>query len=169
MDQIQTQTNVRSGSIEAKDPFAQSIPGTSLTTDNKKWAWGNPPENSDPEVVLQEATDRLDDPRFREDMMKLLLAGVSIEHIVETWVIDGFESGKFSLDVGMLTKGPLGVYIAYVAEQEDVSYRMFEKEDGGRNDNRVDDESFFMLMKDNNPTMFETLREGLNSTLRKGK
>jgi len=63
----------------------------------------------------------------------------------------------------------LGVYIAYVAEQEDVSYRMFEKEDGGRNDNRVDDESFFMLMKDNNPTMFETLREGLNSTLRKGK
>ena len=131
MDQIQTQTNVRSGSIEAKDPFAQSIPGTSLTTDNKKWAWGNPPENSDPEVVLQEATDRLDDPRFREDMMKLLLAGVSIEHIVETWVIDGFESGKFSLDVGMLTKGPLGVYIAYVAEQEDVPYRMFEKEDGG--------------------------------------
>jgi len=169
MDQIQTQTNVRSGSIEAKDPFAQSIPGTSLTVDNKKWAWGNPPENSDPEVVLQEASDRLDDPRFREDMMKLLLAGVSIEHIVETWVIDGFESGKFNLDVGMLTKGPLGVYIAYIAEEEDVPYRMFEKDDGGRNDNRVDDESFFMLMKDNNPTMFETLREGLNSTLRKGK
>jgi len=102
-------------------------------------------------------------------MMKLLLAGVSIEHIVETWVIDGFESGKFNLDVGMLTKGPLGVYIAYIAEEEDVPYRMFEKDDGGRNDNRVDDESFFMLMKDNNPTMFETLREGLNSTLRKGK
>ena len=69
----------------------------------------------------------------------------------------------------MLTKGPLGVYIAYIAEEEDVPYRMFEKDDGGRNDNRVDDESFFMLMKDNNPTMFETLREGLNSTLRKGK
>tara|TARA_R100001377_G_C3169741_1_gene102629 strand:+ start:362 stop:871 length:510 start_codon:yes stop_codon:yes gene_type:complete len=169
MDNIQTQTNVRSGSIEAKDPFAQSIPGTSLTSENKKWAWGNPPEMSDPDVVLQEATDRLDDPRFRGDMMKLLLAGVSVEHIVETWVIDGFESGKFSLDVGLLTKGPLGVYIAYIAEEEDVAYRMFEKDDGGMNKDRIDDESLFTLMKNNNPAMFETLREELNSTIRKGK
>lgn len=169
MDQLETQTNVRSGSIEAKDPFAQAIPGTSLTVDNKKWAWGNPPQHTDPEVVLQEATDRFEDPTFKEDMMKLLIAGVSIEHIVETWVIDGFESGKFSLDVGLLSKGPLGVYIAYIAEQEDIPYRMFEKDDGGINDDRIDDESFFKLMKDNNPAMFETLREGLNETLRKGK
>ena len=103
MDNIQTQTNVRSGSIEAKDPFAQSIPGTSLTSENKKWAWGNPPENSDPDVVLQEATDR------------------------------------------------------------------FEKDDGGMNKDRIDDESLFTLMKNNNPAMFETLREELNSTIRKGK
>ena len=102
-------------------------------------------------------------------MMKLLLAGVSVEHIVETWVIDGFESGKFSLDVGLLTKGPLGVYIAYIAEEEDVAYRMFEKDDGGMNKDRVDDESLFTLMKNNNPAMFETLREELNSTIRKGK
>jgi len=169
MDQLQTQTDVRSGSIEAKDPFAQAIPGTSLTSENKKWAWGNPPENTDPDVVLQEATDRLDDPRFREDMLKLLIAGVSIEHIVETWVIDGFESGKFSLDVGLLTKGPLGIYIAYLAEEEDIPYRMFEKDDGGRNKDRIDDESFFNLMKQNNPVMFETLKEELNSSIRKGK
>ena len=169
MDQLQTQTDVRSGSIEAKDPFAQAIPGTSLTSENKKWAWGNPPENTDPDVVLQEATDRLDDPRFREDMLKLLIAGVSIEHIVETWVIDGFESGKFSLDVGLLTNGHLGIYIAYLAEEEDIPYRMFEKDDGGRNKDRIDDESFFNLMKQNNPVMFETLKEELNSSIRKGK
>ena len=169
MDNINTQKNVRAGSIEAKDPFAQAIPGSSLTSNNKKWAWGNPPQDTNPDVVLQKATDRFDDPRFREDMMKLLLVGVSVEHIVETWVIDGFENGKFSLDVGLLTKGPLGVYIAYLAEQEGVSYRMFEKDDGGINEGRVDDESLFMLMKSNNPAMFETLKEELNSTIRKGK
>ena len=102
-------------------------------------------------------------------MLKLLIAGVSIEHIVETWVIDGFESGKFSLDVGLLTKGPLGIYIAYLAEEEDIPYRMFEKDDGGRNKDRIDDESFFNLMKQNNPVMFETLKEELNSSIRKGK
>ena len=168
MDNLQIKSNVRSGSIEAKDPFAKPPPGISLTSDNKKWAWGNPPENTDPRVIIEEATARLDDPRFREDMMKLLMAGVSVEHLVETWVIDGFESGKFTLDAGMLAKGPLGLYIAYVAEQEDVGYRMFERDDVINKD-RVDDESFFKLMKDNNPMMFGALKEELNNTLRKGK
>ena len=34
--------DIRKGSIEAKDPLGASIPGMSLTNDNKKWAWGNP-------------------------------------------------------------------------------------------------------------------------------
>ena len=72
------------------------------------------------------------------------------------------------VDAGMLAKGPLGLYIAYVAEQEDVGYRMFERDDVINKD-RVDDESFFKLMKDNNPMMFGALKEELNNTLRKGK
>ena len=166
---IKSQPTLRKGSVEAIDPFAKAPPGISLTVDNKKWQWGNPPQETDPRVVLEEATDRLDDPRFREDMMKLLMAGASIEHIVESWVTDGFQSGKFSLDTGLLVKGSLGVYIAYVAEQEDIPYRMFEKDDGGQDDERVDDESLFELMRINNPNMFAVIREGLNKTLREGK
>ena len=37
------------------------------------------------------------------------------------------------------------------------------------NKDRVDDESFFKLMKENNPMMFGALKEELNNTLRKGK
>ena len=168
-EMLKSQPNIRQGSVEAIDPFAKAPPGISLTVYNKKWQWGNPPQETDPRVVLQEATDRLDDPRFREDLMKLLMAGVSIEHIVESWVTEGFQNGKFTLDTGLLVKGSLGVYIAYVAEQEDIPYRMFEKDDGGQDDERVDDESLFELMRINNPNMFAVIREGLNKTLREGK
>ena len=61
----------------------------------------------------------------------------------------------------------MGVYIAYLAEQENIDYRMFERDDIVERD-RVDDESFFKLMKENNPKMFEVLRESVNETLRKG-
>ena len=44
---------------------------------------------------------------------------------------------------------------------------MFERDDIVERD-RVDDESFFKLMKENNPKMFEVLRESVNETLRKG-
>ena len=46
---------------------------------------------------------------------------------------------------------------------------MFEKDDGGQDDERVDDESLFELMRINNPNMFAVIREGLNKTLREGK
>ena len=49
--------DTRKGSIESKDPLGSSIPGMSLTSENKKWAWGNPPLESDPKLVLEQAVD----------------------------------------------------------------------------------------------------------------
>ena len=43
------------GSVEAKDDFAIAPPGHSLTQDNSKWAWGRPPQDVDPEIVLEKA------------------------------------------------------------------------------------------------------------------
>ena len=50
------------GSIEAKDPLAVAPPGHSLTEDNSKWAWGNPPKDVDPEAVLQKAINAPEPP-----------------------------------------------------------------------------------------------------------
>ena len=47
------------GTVEAKDDFAVAPPGHSLTVDNTKWAWGNPPVDVDPEVVLTKAINSL--------------------------------------------------------------------------------------------------------------
>lgn len=160
--------NIRPGSVDARDDFAAAPPGISLTTDNANWPWGNPPQEVDVDVILEEATNRIeDDEVFRDEMMKLLLAGVSVEHLVETWVMDGFQNGKFSLDAGLIAKGPLAMYIAYVAEEMDIPYRMFEKEDPTESE-RMDDVTYFRLMKTNNPQMFNRIREELNRGVRMG-
>ena len=154
------QTNPRKGSLEGIDPFGNSVPGISLTTDNKKWNWGNPPEEVNPRNVIDKATERLDDPDFENDVMKLLYAGVSVEHLTESWMTNGFQEGKFSLDAGLIAKAPLSLYLAYKAEQNDVPYRFFEKDDVLKR-NRLDDGEFARLLKMNNPNMFNLLKGGL--------
>ena len=46
---------------------------------------------------------------------------------------------------------------------------MFERDDAGQDEKRVDDQSLFELMRINNPNMFAVIREGLNKALREGQ
>jgi hypothetical protein len=129
------------------DPFSAPPAGHSLTEDNSKWPWGNPPQ--------------------KQELFKLLMIGVSVEAIVEGAIFQGFTEGLFTPDVGLLIKGPLGIIIADMAEEEDVPYRMFEN-DAVFEEGEMDDETFVMLMKENNPKMFGFLRESLNMSIREG-
>ncbi len=168
MFQGANKSEFRRGSLESRDRFAAAPPGISLTTDNQKWPWGNPPQEVDVDVILEQATARIDDDEiFKDELYKLLTAGISIEHIVEAWVSDGFEEGKFSLDAGLLAKGPLAMYIAYVAEQDGVPYRMFERDDVNE-DRRMDNADYLRVLKTNNPNMFAVMKENLNKTIRTG-
>ena len=155
------------GSIEAKDPFAVAPPGHSLTEDNSKWAWGKPPQIVDPEQALEGAIASLQRPKVRDEMFKLLYTGVSIEVMVEGYVLQAFHDGKFMPDVGMLIKPPLGLYVAHMAEEAGIPYRLFENEDADT-EGQMDDETFFSMMKDNNPRMFEFIRENVNESIRQG-
>ena len=78
------------GSIEAKDDFAPSPPGHSLTEDNTRWAWGKPQQVVDPEVALQEAINSIKQPKIQLEMVKLLLTGASIEMMVEVYILQAF-------------------------------------------------------------------------------
>ena len=44
---------------------------------------------------------------------------------------------------------------------------LFENEDAGT-EGQMDDETFFSMMKDNNPRMFEFIRENVNESIRQG-
>jgi hypothetical protein len=157
-----------SGTIEAKDSFAMAPAGHSLTIDNERWAWGKPQEQVDPQVVLDRAVDSLDVPAVREEMMKLLIVGASVEALVEGYIFQAFQEGGFSPDVGLLIKGPLAMYIASVAEDENVPYRMFEN-DNALTQDEMDDETFFRMMRRNNPAMFAYVNETINEGIRQGR
>ena len=165
MEEMNMQAPV--GSIEAKDPFAVAPPGHSLTQDNSKWAWGKPPQIADPEQALEVAIASLQRPKVRDEMFKLLYTGVSVEVMVEGYVLQAFHDGKFMPDVGMLIQPPLGMYIAHMAEEAGIPYRLFENEDAGT-EGQMDDQTFFSMMKENNPRMFEFIRENVNESIRQG-
>ena len=155
------------GSVEAKDDFAMAPPGYGLTSDNQRWPWGQPPRDSDPSVVLDRAIAAVSETAAKREMFKLLTVGVSVEVIVEGYIFQGFSDGKFSPDVGLLIKGPLGIAIAGMADKEGIPYRLFENDDQLER-NEMDDETFFRMMKKNNPTMFAYISEQINEGLREG-
>ena len=155
------------GSIEAKDPLAVAPPGHSLTEDNSKWAWGKPPKDVDPEAVLQKAINALENPVVRDELIKLFMVGVSVEVMVEGYLLQGFQEGRFTPDVALLIKAPLGLYIANIAEEEGIPYRLFENADA-LEEGKMQDETFFRMMKQNNPEMFNYVRETVNEGIRRG-
>lgn len=149
------------------DPFSAAPPGHSLTEDNSKWPWGRPPETVDPDEALDRAIENIMQPKKKQEMFKLLMVGVSVEVIVEGILFQGFRDGRFNPDVGLLIKGPLGIIIADLAEEENIPYRLFENENT-LEEGEMDDETFFRMMKDNNPQMFEYIRENVNAGIRAG-
>jgi len=155
------------GSIEAKDPFAAPLPGHSLTEDNTKWAWGKPPKIVDPEEALKQAIGSVKSGKQQLELIKLLLAGISVEVIVEGYLFQGFQEGRFTPDVGLLIKAPLAFYIASIAEDANVPYRFFENKDA-LNKGTMSDETLISMMKRNNPTMFNYIREKVNEGIREG-
>lgn len=155
------------GSIEAKDPFSRVPPGYSLTQDNQNYAWGQPPQIVDPEEALNKAISSLKQKKTKREMMKMLLVGASVEVLVEGYIMQAFQDGKFTPDVGMLIKGPLAMVIAGMAEEEGIPYRLFENDDQLERD-EMDDLTFFRMMKQNNPAMFAYVNEQINEGIRRG-
>lgn len=149
------------------DSFSAAPPGISLTDYNSKWPWGRPAEIVDPDEALDRAIESIIEPKNKQELFKLLMVGVSVEVLVEGMLFQGFRDGKYTPDVGLLIKGPLGIIIADMAEEEGIPYRLFEN-DNTLEAGEMDDETFARMMKDNNPQMFEYVRENLNAALRAG-
>ena len=155
------------GSIEATDPFSKAPPGYSLAVDNGNLPFGRPPEEVDPEKVLEKAIAFVEEPLNKDRLKKMLMAGVSVETLIEGFIIGGFQEGKFSLDAGLLVKSPLAMYIANMAEEELLPYKLFEN-DNALDEAAMSDKDFLKLMKANNPTMFSKLQELINADIRSG-
>ena len=149
------------------DQFSAPPAGHSLTEDNTKWPWGNPPEMVDPSQVLDTIIEKFEKPTQKQEFFKMLMIGVSIEAIIEGVIFQGFTEGMFTPDVGLLIKGPLAIILSDMAEEESIPYRLFENDDVFEQ-RQMPDKTFMTLMKDNNPRMFGFIRDSLNVAIREG-
>tara|TARA_E500000318_G_scaffold31379_1_gene31098 strand:- start:7716 stop:8252 length:537 start_codon:yes stop_codon:yes gene_type:complete len=135
-------------------------PGNSLTDAPGKWAWERPARFSDPDDVIDYTVDTISNGPVREDMIKMMLAGISVEELVEQITFKGFMAGAFTPDVAELVKPAIGVFLADMAIQEGFEPQMFVDE--GPVEGQMNDEVFFNLMKNKNPEVFAAMREELN-------
>ncbi len=157
----------RSQDTAQLDPFSVAPAGYSLTDDNSKWPWGKPPSYVDPDEAFERAVESITKEKNKQELFKLLMVGVSVEVIVEGMLFQGFRDGYYTPDVGLLLKGPLAIIISDMAEEEGVPYRLFENDDT-MTEGEMDDETFFRMMKENNPQMFGYIRENVNEAIRSG-
>ena len=103
-----------------------------------------------------------------KDSFAMAPPGHSLTIDNERWPWGKPQEQGFSPDVGLLIKGPLALYIASVAEDENIPYRMFENENA-LTQGEMDDKTFFRMMRQNNPAMFAYVSETINEGIRQGR
>jgi hypothetical protein len=139
-------------------------PGNSLTDAPGKWPWERPARFSNPDDVIDYTVDNISNGPVRDDMIKMMLAGITVEELVEQITFKGFMAGAFTPDVAELVKPAIGIFLADMAIQEGFEPQMFVDE--GPIEGSVSDEAFFKIMKEKNPELFRTMLEETNSMQR---
>ena len=135
-------------------------PGNSLTDAPGKWPWEQPPRFTDPDDVIDYTIETISNGPIREDMLKMMLAGITVEELVEQVTFKGFLAGAFTPDVAELVKPGLAIFLADMAIQEGFEPQMFVDESPVEGE--FSDENFFRVMKERNPEMFAGMVEELN-------
>jgi hypothetical protein len=110
--------------------------------------------------VIDYTVDNISNGPVRDDMIKMMLAGITVEELVEQITFTGCMAGAFTPDVAELVKPAIGIFLADMAIQEGFEPQMFVDE--GPIEGSVSDEAFFKIMKEKNPELFRTMLEETN-------
>ena len=135
-----------------------------MTQDKGKWQWEQPPLISDPDQAVDSVIEQFE--LAKENIIKLMVAGISIEEIVSTTVFNGFMEGKFNPDIAELIKPALSLYLMKLADDVDAPFKLYAED---QPTNEIDDEELFQVMQQRNPEMFNKMLENANKTIRMGK
>ena len=144
------------------DRFMKPVPGYSLTQSPGKFPWDKPPQMVDPDQVVSSMLDNLEQPHVQERVIKLMYAGVSVEEITHALSMTGFMEGQFSADVGEIIKGPVGIYLMGLADENDVPVKVHANMDNLKREREGDLDDFTILdiMKKRNPDFHEFVTKG---------
>ena len=139
-------------------------PGNSLTDAPGKWPWEQPPRFTDADDVIDFTIDTILGGPIKDDMVKLMLAGITVEELVTQISFKGFLEGQFTPDVAELIKPALGIFLVDLALINGVEPKMFVDNKPVEGD--VSDENFFEILKENNPKLFAGMVEEMNKEQR---
>lgn len=138
-------------------------PGHSLTGPRGKWAWERPPQFSNPDDAIDHVISQIDNPKTQDSLVKLMLAGITVEELVSQMAFKGFSNGYFNPDVAELIKPALGIYLMGLAEDSGFEAKMFVSEP---EQEEVDDTTFYKILKQRNPQLFKAMNEEINERKR---
>ena len=138
----------------AMDPTMRPPPGYALTQPKGKYPWEKPAQYADPNEAVSALIDQMEQPEVRSRYIKLMLAGFAVEDIVNSIAISGFMQGKVSVDTAELIKGPIGIYLMAMADENNIPAKMMATESGAPEiDDGLDDYALLEIMKKRNPTL----------------
>ena len=143
-----------------------AIPGTGMNDPKGKWAWEQPPKITDPDEAVDAVMDQFEEEPNKTNVLKLMVAGVSIEELVNITVFNAFSEGAFTPDVAEIIKPALVVGLVQLAGEQNVPFRMFS--DPVENQ-EINDTEVFRIMKERNPQVFRGIKEDLNRKIREGQ
>lgn len=141
------------------DPFSRPIPGESLTDAPGSRPWDRPPRFTTPDEVLDMVTDKLEDPEKMDTLMEAIMAGGSIETIVNTIGIEGVTRGEFTPDIAEQVKPPLALFLFDEALKRKIPVQFFDAD----MENRGKEEQMgrLQMMKNMRPEMFDALQQSV--------
>ena len=139
-------------------------PGNSLTDAPGKWPWEQPPRFTDADDVIDFTIDTIMGGPIKDDLLKLMMAGITVEELVTQISFKGFLEGQFTPDVAELIKPAIGIFLVDLALQTGFEPKMFV--DTAPVEGDVTDENFFEILKENNPKLFAGMVEEMNKEQR---
>ncbi len=107
------------------DLFQGAIPGESLTKELGSNPTELPSQFADPNDALEYLMDKLTEPRQVTRLVLMLKKDVPVEYIARAVVFQGFSTGKWTPDVGMLMVRIVIAMIIAIATQKGVSPKIF--------------------------------------------
>ncbi len=140
---------------EEFDPFNRPIPGESLTDDLGSRPFEQPPRRVDPNEVLEDVLEKLQDEDRRDKILDLVFAGVPVETIVQTFALEGVTRGEFTPDVAEIIKPTLALVIMDLARDKDIPVTMFNED--AENAGSVDQAETLDVMRNARPELFESV------------
>tara|TARA_R100001244_G_scaffold36736_1_gene33573 strand:- start:164 stop:682 length:519 start_codon:yes stop_codon:yes gene_type:complete len=89
----------------------QPIPGESLSGEPGKYPFDNPPLIVSPVESMQYVLDNYLSNNTSDEMLKLVIAGVTLEYLVNVIAKMGFAEGVFTVDVAEIIKPALLLHL----------------------------------------------------------